>query len=116
MHKLDELIQRARQQPETISPAVLAKLNFHLRQTGKPEIPLPWAEQTRQPFPAAPWQDESTEPANMTDGTELDNLKASYQAEMANFAANPETFTQAQHSRMYRQQALISMTTAAQKL
>lgn len=113
--KLNKLIQRARDNAATIDPAVLAKLNRHLQQTGQLEIPLPWVDQTRQPFPPSPWQDQEAE-STPPDGTELYRLKEDYKIEMARFAANPEEFTLDQHSRMYRQRALISMTTAAQKL
>ena len=113
--KLNDLIQRARQQPEKISPVVLAKINHHLQQTGQPTIPLPWAEQTRQPFPVSPWQDGETD-STPPDGAELDNLKKSYQSEMSFFAANPAAFTTSEHSRMYKIRALISMAESSQKL
>lgn len=113
--KLNELIKRTRQHPDRISPVLLAKLNHHLQATGQETIQLPWAEQTRQPFPPSPWQDQETE-ATPPDGNELEQLKASYKNEMAHFAANPEEFTLDQHSKMYRRRALISMSESANKL
>lgn len=118
MTKLENLIRQARQQPDKLSPAVLAKLNHHLKQTGGELIPLPWADQqTRKPFPPSPWASEDSAPAVVQPtGNELADLKKAYQEEMDFFTANPDQFTNEQHSRLYRVRALISMSEASRKL
>lgn len=114
-NKLNELIKRTRQHPDRISPVLLEKLNNHLQATGQETIQLPWAEQTRQPFPASPWQDQEVE-TTPPNGTGLEQLKKDYKNEMLHFASNPELFTTTEHSRMFKIRALISLTEASNKL
>lgn len=106
MTKLENLIRQARQAPEKLTPKVRARLNAHLLSKGEPLLFPPTSEPAQQ-TPA---------PTMIPDGAELERLKASYKSEMAHFAANPDQFTNEQHSRMYRVRALISMSESAQKL
>ncbi len=109
--KLSILIEQARQRPETISPAVLAKLNHHLKATNQPEIPLPWAEPTaaRQPFPPSPWEDQDAD-------NSLDRLKADYVALVQKHAADPDGFSSDEHQKMIRLNCLISHANQAARI
>jgi hypothetical protein len=109
--KLNTLIQRARQKPEAISPAVLAKLNHHLKATNQPEISLPWAVPTeaRQPFPPSPREDQDAD-------NSIDKLKADYVAMVQKHAADPDSFSNEDHQKMVRLNCLISHANQAQRI
>lgn len=98
--KLNTLIARARQRPETISPPVLAKINHHLMQTGQEIIPLPWQV---EPPPAQPSSD-------------LQQLQQQYQQLCQQHAADPGSFGPEDHNKLYRLSCLIAHCNSAERM
>ena len=117
MTKLESLIEQARQNPDRISPGLLAKLNHHLQQTGGELIPLPWAP-VRKAFPPSPWADDkpTVDATQVQPCSNMSELKNEYKRLTEYYQQNPAEFTSDAHSRLYRLRALLVMSESAQKL
>lgn len=103
MDKLTTLIQQARQRPDRISPELLKRLNGHLSATGQPLIFVPPAE----PGPAA---------AAQLPSADLIALQQQYAELCKRHAADPDSFNNDEHHKLYRLSCLISHCRTAERM